>query len=112
MSTKTHKEPASVLEWLKAQSESTINQVLEELLRRPAVADQVGKLVQRAVKTKGQMDKNVEAVLHMLNLPSRSDLDKLRTKLDALHGTLVNLNMKLDRILAAQEQRKKRPASH
>jgi histidyl-tRNA synthetase len=113
MSAKTHKEPASVLEWLKTQSEATLNQVVEELLKRPAVTEQISKFVQRAAKTKGQVDKNVEALLHLLNLPSRSDLEKLRTKLDVLQGTLVNLNMKLDRLLAAQEQRKKRsPASH
>lgn len=106
MSTRSHREPRSALEWLLAQSESTVNQIMEEILRRPAVAEQVGKLLQRAAKTKGQVDKNVEALLHLLNLPSRSDLEKLRTKLDVLQGTLVNLNMKLDRLLAAQEHRK------
>jgi len=31
-------------------------------------------------------------------------------KIEHLQGSLVNLNMKLDRLLAAQEQRKKRVA--
>jgi hypothetical protein len=113
MSTKTQKEAKNVLDWLLAQGEATVSQVVEELLRRPAVTEQIGKVLQRAAKTKGRVDKNVEALLHLLNLPSRSDLEKLRVKLDTLQGSLVNLNIKLDRILAAQEQArtKKRPAT-
>jgi hypothetical protein len=57
-----------------------------------------------AGKTKGRMDKNVEVLLHFLNLPSRADYNKLAGKLEHLQGSLVNLNMKLDRLLAAQPQ--------
>ncbi|MCX8073156.1 MAG: hypothetical protein N3C12_12000 [Candidatus Binatia bacterium] len=112
MSTKPQKDTKSVLDWLLSQGEATLNQVIEELLRRPAVSEQIGKVLQRAAKTKGRVDKNVEALLHLLNLPSRADLEKLRLKLDALQGSLVNLNIKLDRLLAAQEQQhaKKSPA--
>lgn len=104
MSTKSQRDVKGVLDWLVSQGEATLSQVVEELLRRPAVAEQIGRVVQRAAKTKGRVDRNVEALLHLLNLPSRSDLEKLRVKLDALQGSLVNLNIKLDRLLAAQEQ--------
>ncbi len=103
MSAKSQRQVKSVLDWLLSQGEATLNQVIEELLRRPAVSEQIGKVLQRAAKTKGRVDRNVEALLHLLNLPSRSDLEKLRTKLDTLQGSLVNLNIKLDRLLAAQE---------
>jgi hypothetical protein len=36
-------------------------------------------------------------------LPSKSDYKKLATKIEALQGSLVNLSIKLDRILAAQK---------
>ncbi|GIW45526.1 MAG: hypothetical protein KatS3mg077_2808 [Candidatus Binatia bacterium] len=108
MSTKSQRETKNVLDWLLSQGEATLNQVVEELLKRPAVSEQIGKVLQRAAKTKGQVDKNVETLLHLLNLPSRSDLEKLRHKLDALQGSLVNLNIKLDRLLAAQEQQAKK----
>lgn len=107
MSAKSHKEPKNIVEWLFEQGGSTVNQVLEELLSRPAVTDQVAKVVQRAAKTKGRVDKNVETVLHLMNLPSRADFDKLRTKIDHLQGSLVNLNIKLDRLMAAQHPHKK-----
>ncbi len=102
MSAKSQKAPRNVVEWLVAQGGATVTQVIEELLSRPGVADQVSKVAQRAVKTKGRVDKNVETVLHLMNLPSRADFDKLRTKVEHLQGSLVNLNMKLDRLLAAK----------
>jgi hypothetical protein len=62
-----------------------------------------------AGKSKGRMDKNVEILLHFLNLPSRADYNKLLGKIEHLQGSLVNLNMKLDRLLAAHQQPHKSP---
>ena len=45
-----------------------------------------------------------------MNLPSRANYNKLLVKIEHLQGSLVNLNMKLDRLLAAQEQTKKHKA--
>jgi hypothetical protein len=58
--------------------------------------------MQKALATKGRVDRNVETVLGLLNLPSRGDLQRLQTKLDVLQGTLTNLSMKVDRLLDAQ----------
>jgi endonuclease III len=107
MTAKSAKQPQNVIEWLFDQGGSTVGQVVEELLSRPGVSDGVAKMMRRAAKTKGQVDKNVETLLHLLNLPSRTDYDKLRLKIEHLQGSLVNLNMKLDRILAAQHPPKK-----
>lgn len=63
-------------------------------------------MVERAAKTKGRMDKNTETILHLLNLPSRADYNKLLLKIEHLQGSVVNLSMKLDRLLAAQERKK------
>ncbi|MFN8544765.1 MAG: hypothetical protein U0807_11280 [Candidatus Binatia bacterium] len=64
--------------------------------------------MQTAFETKGKIDKNLQTVLGLLNLPSRADLKKLATRLDAIQGSLVNLNMKVDRLLAAEARRRKR----
>ena len=107
MTAKSAKQPQNVVEWLFEQGGSTLGQVVEELLSRPGVSDGLAKMMRRAAKTKGQVDKNVETMLHLFNLPSRSDYDKLRLKIEHLQGSLVNLNMKLDRILASQQPPKK-----
>jgi hypothetical protein len=52
------------------------------------------------------MDKNTETILHLLNLPSRADYNKLLLKIEHLQGSVVNLSMKVDRLLAAQEKKK------
>src|ERR1043166_7996064 len=108
MPAKTPEDSSNVLHWLYERGEETVNQALEELLGRPGVSDGIAKLAQRAFKTKGRVDKNVEMMLHLFNLPSRADYHALRVKLDHLQGSLVNINMKLDRLLAAQEGKKKK----
>lgn len=97
---------SNVFQWLFERGEETVGQVLHDVIGRPGVADGLAKMVQRAAKTKGQVDKNVETVLHLMNLPTRADYHKLLVKIEHLQGSLVNLNMKLDRLMAAQEHRK------
>jgi dTDP-4-dehydrorhamnose reductase len=104
MSAKTSQEQQNLLQWLLERGEQGVGQVLEDVLGRPGVSDGLAKVVKRAAQTKGRMDKNAETVLHLLNLPSRADYHKLLVKIEHLQGSLVNLNMKLDRLLAAQEK--------
>jgi hypothetical protein len=57
----------------------------------------------------------MQTVLALLNLPSRTDVNRLVTKLEALQGSLVNLNLKVDRLLSERAPRRrtrKAPASH
>ena len=95
-------EPQNLLQWIVDRGEETLGQVLDEVVRRPGVSDGIARVAKRAVRTKGQVDKNVETLLHLLNLPSRADYHKLLVKIEHLQGSLVNLNMKLDRLMAAQ----------
>jgi hypothetical protein len=105
MPAKSRDEP-DILRWLYERGEETVGQLLRDLARRRSLGDEVSKMVERAAKTKGRMDKNAETVLHLLNLPSRADYNKLLLKIEHLQGSLVNLSMKLDRLLAAQEKKK------
>jgi hypothetical protein len=107
MRAKTSDEQASVLHRLYERGEQTVGQVLEDLLGRPGVTDGLAKMVKHAAQTKGRVDKNVETLLHLMNLPSRADYHKLLVKIEHLQGSLMNLNIKLDRLLAAQPVRKR-----
>lgn len=103
MSTKkSHAEPGSI-QWLLERGGEAVNVVLHEVLSRPGVADGLAEMATRAAKTKGQVDKNVETILHLMNLPTRADLQKLQLKVEHLQGSIVNLSLKVDRLLAAQE---------
>jgi len=107
MRAKTSHDQQNVLQWLLERGEETVGQVLEEVLGRPGVTDGLARVVKRAAQTKGRVDKNLETILHLLSLPSRADYNKLLIKMEHLQGSLVNLNMKLDRLLAAQEKQPK-----
>ena len=53
--------------------------------------------------TKVTLDRNVQTVLSLLNLPSRADLNRLLTKLEVIQGNLTNLSLKVDRLEAARK---------
>jgi len=111
MAGKPPEDPGHVLSWLYERGEETVGQVLGDLFARRGVTDGLTKVVQRAAKTKGRVDKNLEVMLHLLNVPSRADYHKLLVKMEHLQGSLVNLSIKLDRLLAAQERKPKKPRS-
>ena len=93
----------SVLANLVDRGEKVISVFAEELGRNPKVRAQLGKTLERAVDAKRAVDKNMQTVLSLLNVPSRADFHRVMTKIEALQGSIVNLSMKVDRLVAAQE---------
>ncbi len=45
-------------------------------------------------------DLNVEAVLRLLNIPSRAEHEQVLDRLAEMQGRLLNVSLKLDRLLA------------
>jgi len=60
------------------------------------------------MEAKGTVDRNIQTVLGLLNVPSRHDVTKLATKLEAIQGNLMNLNLKMDRLLSERAARRDR----
>lgn len=85
-----------------------LQRLTEELLSNPLFTQLLTRAVQHAVDAKAQFDRSVETVLKLVNLPTRSDLNKIVTKLEVIQGTLTNLSIKVDRLAA---RRKKRPGA-
>ena len=86
-----------------------LQHLAEELLSNPRFAQMFMSAVQAGLETKGHIDRNMQTLLGLLNLPSRADLNKLATKLDVLQGSLTNLNLKVDRLLAERAHTRRRP---
>lgn len=93
----------STMSGLFERGEEVVSVFLEELSRNPRVREQLGKTVERAVDAKRRVDRTTQTVLSALNVPSRADYNRLLAKIEALQGSLVNLSMKLDRLLAHQQ---------
>jgi hypothetical protein len=85
--------------------EEGFTRLTQEALTHPAVAAAMKRALRNVTATKGTIDKSVETLLAAFNLPSKDDYSKLLAKVEALQGSLVNLNIKLDRLLAARETR-------
>ena len=60
------------------------------------------------MEAKGTVDRNIQTVLGLLNVPSRNDVTRLATKIEAIQGNLMNLNLKLDRLLGERAARRDR----
>lgn len=105
-------ESSSIWRRLVGVGEEKLGQLAEEILANPHITEALSTALRRAAKTKGQVDRNMQLVLGALNLPSRADFNRLVSKVEALQGSLVNLNIKIDRLMAARaEPRKRSPGS-
>jgi hypothetical protein len=93
-------EARSMLSGLYERGEEVVSVFLEELTRSPRVRDQLGKTVERAVDAKRRVDRNMQSILSALNVPSRADYNRVLAKIDVLQGSITNLSMKVDRLLA------------
>ena len=87
--------------------EEQLARLAGELLSNPAVAEALSTAFQKAFETKGKVDRNIQTLLGMLNLPSRADVNRLLTKLEAIQGSLVNLNLKVDRLMSTRPPRRR-----
>ncbi len=89
-----------------------MQRLAEELLSNPRFAQMFMSAVQAGLETKGHIDRNMQTLLGLLNVPSRTDINRLATKLEVLQGSLTNLNLKVDRLLAdrSRERRRRRTA--
>jgi hypothetical protein len=101
------REEHSLFEKLYEAGEEGFNRFLTELLSNPTVATVAKKALKNAAATKGKIDRGVDSFLFLLNLPSKDDYNKLLAKIETVQGSLVNVNMKLDRLLAEQHKQNK-----
>ena len=101
-------EETPILKRLYGLGEDALNRIAEDLLSNPAFTEVLMKAMQKGIETKGRLDKNLQTMLALLNLPSRADVTRLLTKLEAIQGSLVNLNLKVDRIAERQRAERRR----
>ncbi len=92
----------STLRDLLDRGEEVVSVFLEELTGSTSLREELQKTVRRANLARQTVDKNLEAVLGALNLPTRRDYRRLMEEVHAVQGSITNLNMKVDRLLAAQ----------
>ena len=106
------KEEKTLFEKIYEAGEEQLTRFAKEMIAHPSFSATLEKAFRNAAATKGKVDRNVNILLGLFNLPSKSDYNKLLAKVEAVQGSLVNLNIKLDRLLATgvfKEKTKKTP---
>ena len=83
-----------------------MGRLAEDLLSNPRVAEAFSTAVRKAFEAKGRVDRNMQTVLRLLNVPSRADLNRLATRIETLQGSLANLNHKVDALIAERPARR------
>ena len=100
-------EEQTIFDKLYEAGEEGMARFAKEALSYPTVSEFLKQALRNASSTKGKIDKSMDTVLALLNLPSKEDYNRLLAKVETVQGSLVNLNIKLDRLLAEQKKSKK-----
>ena len=91
---------------LRQMSEEGIASFFNEIISNERMRSRLGRAGERFMANKQSFDRNVEQVLDFVNIPSKRDVRDLKARLDHLSSQLLNLSIKLDRILAHEEPAK------
>ena len=101
-----------LISMLRRMSEEGVASFFGEVMSNDALRRALGRAGERFIDNKGRFDRSVETLLDFVNIPSKRDIRELKSRLDHLNGQLLNLNIKLDRVMSepAKAPRPKRAA--
>jgi polyhydroxyalkanoate synthesis regulator phasin len=94
----------SVLSRLRQMSEDGLASLFNEAMSNQRIRKSLGRAGEQFMTNKASFDRNVETMLDFVNIPSKKDVRELKSRLDHLSSQILNLNIKLDRLLATQEK--------
>ena len=76
--------------------EERIGKLAQQLLSNDKFVSAIQTLVTRSLAAKGTLDKSLRSALAAMNLPSTSDLELLRGKVEDLERLLSSIESKVD----------------
>ncbi len=78
--------------------EEQVGKLAQQLLSNEKFVNAMQTIVGNTLKAKGMMDKNLRVALSAMNLPSVSDVEALRKKLDELEETIQRLEESVSKL--------------
>ena len=96
------REAENLIARLRQMSEEGAASFFSELMANERLRKRLGQAGEQFLNNKQSFDRNVETVLDFVNIPSKRDVRELKARLDHLNGQIVNLSMKIDRMLAGE----------
>jgi polyhydroxyalkanoate synthesis regulator phasin len=82
-------------------SEEGITSFFNEVMSSERLRKGMARAGERFMENKRVFDRNVETVLDFVNIPSKKDVRELKARIDHLSSQLLNLSIKVDRLVAA-----------
>jgi polyhydroxyalkanoate synthesis regulator phasin len=98
-----------LISMLRRMSEEGAASFFSEVMSNAALRRALGRAGERFIDNKGRFDRSVETLLDFVNVPSKRDIRELKARLDHLNGQLLNLNIKLDRMMREPKAPRPRP---
>ncbi len=86
--------------------EDQLNKVTQQLLANEKFVGAIQAVVNNSLKAKGMLDKNLRIALSAMSLPTISDVDNLRNKLDELDQAIRRIERAVNQLSAEDEARK------
>src|SRR5271170_3619976 len=100
----------NLMDKLRQMSEEGVAGFFNEIMSNDRMRSRFGKAGERFMANKQSFDRNIEQMLDFVNIPSKRDVRDLKARLDHLSSQLLNLSIKLDRIIDSDEPAKAKPA--
>jgi polyhydroxyalkanoate synthesis regulator phasin len=99
-----------LLSRLREMTEEGLASFFSEAMSNERLRKGLGRAGERFMANKHAFDRNVETVLDFVNIPSKRDVRELKSRLDHLSSQLLNLSIKIDRLLAKEKPAPRPPA--
>jgi hypothetical protein len=84
--------------------EERVGKLTQQLMSNEKFVAAVQSLVTRSLAAKGTLDSALRTALAAMNLPSTTDLEQLRGKVDDLERLLTSVESKVDALSAAKKK--------
>jgi septum formation inhibitor MinC len=104
------RDAESLMSKLRQMSEEGVAGFFSEVMANEGLRRTLGRAGESFFSNKQNFDRNIETILDFVSIPSKRDVRELKSRLDHLNGQLVNLSIKIDRMLA-ETQTKSAPAN-
>jgi polyhydroxyalkanoate synthesis regulator phasin len=102
-------DPESLFAKLKQMSEEGLTAFFNDVMSNERARRALGRAGETFLHNKRTFDRNMEALLDFVSIPSKRDVRELKARLDHLNGQLLNLSIKLDRLLATPAPKPRAP---
>lgn len=89
---------------LRQMGEEGLSSIVSEAMTNKKLRSGLGRAGEKLMANKSSFDRNVESMLDFVNIPSKKDVRDLKQRLDHLSSQLLNLSIKLDRVLAEKDR--------